>query len=94
MSKQQGRRNARWPVKSKNDEGHRGTEQTVAETEGEGSSHGKFPCTSTYFLLCHCFVATTAVTRSRRGQKALSSRKTADSDASDDGKEYTSKQLQ
>lgn len=60
----------------------------------KGSSHGKFPCTSTYFLFCHCFVATTALTHPRRGQKALSSRKTADSDASDDGKEFTSKQLQ
>ena len=43
---------------------------------------------------CHCFVATTAVTRSMRvekGQKAPSSSgRTADSDASDNGEESSS----
>ena len=47
-----------------------------------------------YKCYCHCFVATTAVTRSMRvekGQKAPSSSgRTADSDASDNGEESSS----
>jgi len=49
---------------------------------------------NTSFLLYHCFVATTAVTRPMRvekGQKAPSSSgKTADSDASDNGEKSSS----
>ena len=31
----------------------------LQKQKGKGSSRGKFPCTDTYFLLCHCFAATT-----------------------------------